>query len=311
MTPNPLPKENAVKVTKVTREQLTGLYPALPTPTDAKGNVDRAATAKLVDFLCGSGINGLVPVGGTGEYAALSPDDRRIMVETTVEAAAGRVPVVAGILAPGFKEAVQAAKDFAGAGAAGVMLVTPYYVIPTQEGLREYFRAFAQEVDLPVLLYEIPYRTGVALKAETIAQMVDDRSIIGMKACNPDFNQFIRLIGLVGDRISVLSGDEPFFATHVAMGARGGILATANFFPKVWQEIFALASAGNLKAALAKQRRLAPLLDAVFSETNPGPLKEAMAMLGMPVGHALLPLTPPRPETMEKMRAAIAGLQGT
>ncbi len=297
-------------VTRVTKEQLIGLYPALPTPTDAKTNVDRAAAAKVVDFLCGSGVNGLVPVGGTGEYPALSPDDRRIMVETTVEAAAGRVPVVAGILATGFKDAVQAARDFSAAGAAGLMLVTPYYVTPTQDGIREYFRAFAQEVDLPVLLYEIPYRTGIALKAETIAQMADDRSIIGMKACNPDFNQFARIIGLTGDTISVLSGEEPFFATHVAMGARGGILATANFFPKIWQEIFALASAGKLKAALAKQQRLLPLLDAVFSETNPGPLKEAMAMLGMPVGHVLRPLQQPRPETMEKMRKAIAELKG-
>jgi 4-hydroxy-tetrahydrodipicolinate synthase len=296
---------------KLTKEHLIGLYPALPTPTDDAANVDRKATAKLVDFLCAAGVNGLVPVGGTGEYAALSPRDRQIMVEATVEAAAGRVPVVAGILATGFKEAVQAARDFGAAGAVGVMLVTPYYVIPTQEGIREYFRAFAQEIDLPVMLYEIPYRTGVAMKAETIAQMADDRSIIGMKACNPDFNQFERVIGLVGDRISVLSGEEPFFATHVAMGARGGVLATANFLPKVWQEIFALASAGNLRGALARQQRLLPLLDAAFCETNPGPLKEAMAMMGMPVGHALRPLQRPRPETMDKLRAAIAALQGT
>ena len=294
----------------VTKEQLVGLYPALPTPTDADANVDRAATARLVDFLCAAGVNGLVPVGGTGEYAALSPRDRRIMVEATVEAAAGRVPVVAGILSTGFKEAVQAAKDFAAAGADGVMLVTPYYVIPTQEGIREYFKAFAQAVDVPVMLYEIPYRTGVALKAETIGQMADDRSIIGMKACNPDFNQFARVIGLVGERISVMSGEEPFFATHVAMGARGGVLATANLFPKVWQEIFALAGAGNLRAALARQQRLLPLLDAAFAETNPGPLKEAMAMIGMPVGHVLRPLQRPRPETMDKLRAAISALEG-
>lgn len=296
---------------RVSKEQLVGLYPALPTPTDDHDNVDRAATARLVDFLCTSGVDGLVPVGGTGEYAALSPRDRAIMVEATVEAAAGRVPVVAGILSTGFKEAVQAARDFTAAGASGVMLVTPYYVIPTQEGIREYFMAFAQAVDVPVMLYEIPYRTGVALKAETIAQMADDRSIIGMKACNPDFSQFARVIGLVGETISVLSGEEPLFATHVAMGARGGVLATANLSPKIWQEIFALASAGNLKGALARQHRLLPLLDAAFAETNPGPLKEAMAMMGMPVGHVLRPLQRPRPETMARLRAAIAVLQGT
>src|SRR5205085_991073 len=113
---------------KVTKEQLRGLYPALPTPTDAAGTVDRKATTRLVEFLCAAGVNGLVPVGGTGEYAALTPAERRTMVEVTVEAAGGRVPVVAGILSPGFKESVQAGKDFVAAGAAGLMLVTPYYV---------------------------------------------------------------------------------------------------------------------------------------------------------------------------------------
>ena len=139
----------------------------------------------------------------------------------------------------------------------------------------------------------------------------DDGSIIGMKACNPDFNQFARVIGLTGDRISVMSGEEPFFATHVAMGARGGVLATANVFPKIWQEIFALASAGNLKGALARQQQILPLLDATFSETNPGPLKELMAMMGQPVGHVLRPLQRPRPETMEKLQAAVRTLQAT
>src|SRR5260370_37674083 len=141
------------------------------------------------------------------------------MVEVTVDAAAGRVPVVAGVLAPGFKESVQAAKDFAAAGAVGVMLVTPYYVTPTQEGIREYFRAFAQEVPVPVMLYEIPYRTGIAMKAETIAQMADDRSIIGLKACNPDFNQFARVIRLAGDRTIETKRQRTVFATRVVMGS--------------------------------------------------------------------------------------------
>jgi len=109
----------------------------------------------------------------------------------------------------------------------------------------------------------------------------------------------------------VMSGEEPFFATHVAMGARGGILATANVFPKVWQEIFALASAGNLKGALARQQQILPLLDAAFAETNPGPLKELMAMVGLPVGHVLRPLQQPRPETMAKLKAAVRALQAT
>src|SRR5258706_8863457 len=141
----------------LTKDQLIGLYPALPTPTDPSGTVDRKATARLVEFLCAAGVNGLVPVGGTGEYAALLPAERRTMVEVTVDAAAGRVPVVAGILAPGFQESVPAAQDFAAAGGVGVMLGTPHYLTPAQEGVREDFPAVAQEVPVPVMVYEIPY----------------------------------------------------------------------------------------------------------------------------------------------------------
>src|SRR5260370_23280458 len=143
------------------------------------------------------------------------------MVEVTVEGGAGRGPVVAGVLAPGFKESVQAAKDFAAAGAVGVMVVTPYYVTPTQEGIREYFRAFAQEVPVPVMLYEIPYRTGIAMKAETIAQMADDGSIIGMKACNPDFNQFARVIGLAGHPPAGMKPGVAVLGRHGAQSAAG------------------------------------------------------------------------------------------
>src|SRR5260370_2551420 len=121
---------------KLTKDQLIGLDPALPTPTDASGTVDRKATARLVEFLCAAGVNGLVPVGGTGEYAALLPAERRTMVEVTVDAAAGRVPVVAGILAPGFKKSVQAAKDFAAAGAVGALLGTPLSLHPAPAGTR-------------------------------------------------------------------------------------------------------------------------------------------------------------------------------
>src|SRR5262249_57449420 len=126
---------------KLTRDQLTGLYPALPTPTDASGTVDRKATARLVEFLCSAGVTGLVPVGGTGEYAALLPEERRAMVEVTVDAAAGRVPVVAGGLSPGFQESGHAAKDFAAAGADGGHAGHPYLGAPAQEGLRQHLRA--------------------------------------------------------------------------------------------------------------------------------------------------------------------------
>ncbi len=291
---------------RLTKDDLVGIFPALPTPLDDAGDVDTAATERLVEFLLAAGVQGLVPVGGTGEYAALSPTDRRRMVETTVRATAGRVPVVAGILSPGFKEAVAAARDFEAAGADALMLVTPYYVHASGQGIRDYFSDFAAAVELPVLLYEVPARTGVALTAETIAGMVDDDSIIGMKACNGDFNQFTRLIDAVGERIAVMGGEEPYFPTHVAMGASGGILATANLVPAPWLEIFRLASEGDLPAALRRHAALFPLLDAIFAEVNPGPLKAAMGLAGMPVGQVLPPLLPPGPEAMARLETVLA-----
>jgi 4-hydroxy-tetrahydrodipicolinate synthase len=294
---------------RLTKDDLVGIFPALPTPLDDEGKVDAGAVRRLVEFLLGAGVDGLVPVGGTGEYAALSPADRRRMVEATVAAAAGRVPVIAGILSPGFKEALAAARDAEAAGADALMLVTPYYVHASGQGIRDYFAAFAAAVDCPVLLYEIPARTGVALTAETVAGMVEDGSIIGMKACNGDFAQFTRLIDAVGERIGVLGGEEPYFPTHVAMGASGGILATANLVPAPWLEIFRLARDGDLPAALKRHAELYPLLDAIFAEVNPGPLKAALALAGLPVGQVLLPLRPPGPEAMARLEAALSAWQ--
>lgn len=296
-------------MTRLTKDDLVGIFPALPTPVDDAANVDTGAVQRLIEFLLGAGVDGLVPVGGTGEYAALSPADRRRMVEVTVQAVAGRVPVIAGILSPGFKEAVAAAHDAEAAGADALMLVTPYYVHASGQGIREYFAAFAAAVELPVLLYEIPARTGVALTAETIAGMVEDGSIIGMKACNGDFAQFTRLIDAVGERIGVLGGEEPYFPTHVAMGASGGILATANLVPAPWLEIFRLARDGDLPAALKRHAQLYPLLDAIFAEVNPGPLKAALGLAGLPVGQVLLPLRPPGPEAMARLEAALSAWQ--
>lgn len=290
----------------LSKADLEGVYCAMVTPTDVDGRVDRAAAEQLVAFLLDAGTSGLVPVGGTGEYTALSPRERRVMVEATVEAAAGKAPVVAGVLSPGYEEAVAAGRDFAACGADALLLITPFYTTPTQNGVREYFKAYADAVDLPLLLYEIPARTGVALEPDTIAGMVDDGTVIGMKACNTNLSQFIRVMAAVGERMAVLSGEEPYFASHVAMGATGGILASANLVPRLWEEIHRLAGSGDLRGALAKQAELEPLLQAIFCETNPGPLKRAMAMAGHPVGEALLPLLRPRAETLARLEPAVS-----
>ena len=292
----------------LSKSMIRGLMPALTTPLDKSGKVDAKANQVQVDYVIAGGASVLVPVGGTGEYSALSQADRVRMVESTVAAARGRVPVIAGVLSPGFGDCVQAGREFIKAGASGVMLIAPFYITPTQAGIRDYFKAYVDAIGGPVMLYEIPYRTGIALKPETIAQIAEDGSAVGMKSSNPDMTAFARTLALAGDKMSVASGEEGLFPTAVAMGATGGVLATTDVLPRTWLEIFNLARTGDLKGALAKHARLAPFIAAVFSECNPGPLKVAQAMAGVPTGSVLLPLKPPAPETVKAIETTLAPL---
>ncbi len=281
---------------------ISGLYTAIVTPMKADRTVDLDGLRTLVRFQLASGAAGVVPIGGTGEYPAFSRAERRAIVETCVEAADGK-PVIPGVLSTGFQDAVEAGRDFSEAGAAAVMTVTPYYASGTQEGMRDYFRAYRDAVDVPVLLYQIPRRTNVAVTAEGVQAMAEDGSIIGMKFSSYDMPEFIKTIKLAGEKIAVLSGEEPLFATHVALGARGGVLASASVYPKIWLKIFDLAKAGKLNEALELQKSIDPVVEAIFLETNPGPLKKYMELAGMPVGSVRLPLQDPSVTTLQRLQS--------
>lgn len=287
----------------LTQDQLSGLYTAIVTPLTQDGSVDFKGLAALVRFQLAAGAAGVVPIGGTGEYPAFSRAERRDIVAACVEAADGR-PVIPGVLSTGFEDALEAGRDFAAAGASAVMTVTPYYAPGTQDGMRAYFRRYRDALDLPVMLYQIPRRTTVAAFADTVQAMAEDGSIIGMKYSSYDMPDFIRTVKYVGDRITILSGEEPLFATHVALGAKGGVLASATIYPRIWLEIFALAREGRLKEALKLQDQIDPVVDSIYVETNPGPLKTYMELAGMPVGGVRLPLLGPSPETLTKLKAA-------
>lgn len=287
----------------LTKDQLNGLYTAIVTPLTPDGAVDIKVLKALVRFQLQAGAAGIVPIGGTGEYPALSRAERRTIVAACVEAADGK-PVIPGVLATGFEDALEAGRDFAAAGASAVMTVTPYYAEGSQDGMRRYFRNYRDRVDLPVLLYQIPRRTTVAATAATVQAMAEDGSIIGMKYSSYDLPEYIRTVKYAGDKIAILSGEEPLFATHVALGAKGGVLASATIYPKIWLEIFRLASRGELAAALKLQDLIDPVVDTIYQETNPGPLKVYMALAGMPVGAARLPLAAPGAALTEKLKIA-------
>jgi 4-hydroxy-tetrahydrodipicolinate synthase len=289
----------------LTADKLNGLYTAIVTPFGADGSVDLESLKALVRFQIGEGAAGIVPIGGTGEYPALSRIERKAIVAACVEAAEGK-PVIPGVLSTGFADALDAGRDFASVGAAAVMTVTPYYASGPQDGMRAYFRQYRDALNLPVLLYQIPRRTTVSALADTVQAMAEDGSIIGMKYSSYDMPDFIQAVKYSGDKIAILSGEEPLFAVHTALGACGGVLASATIYPKIWIEIFELARAGKLKEALKLQEKIDPVVEAIYLETNPGPLKEYMALAGKPAGAVRLPLMRPSPATMDKLKVAAA-----
>lgn len=267
-----------------------GILSAIPTPFVPDGGLDADAVGEHVERQVKAGITGLLVIGGTGEFSSLDDGLRRRMVERTVLAARGRVPVVAGVLHPGLHDAARAANEYLRAGADSVMVVTPYYNRPTQDGIAQYFERLGDLVDGDLVLYEIPYRTGTSLAPQTVSRIVERCRVVAMKACNPDFSQQMEVVDAVGRRVAILSGEEMVFPMHVSMGAVGGMLAGSNLFPRAWTRILELARGGELAAARQLHARLLPVTRVLYSEPNPGPLKAAMHVLGLCAADVLPPL---------------------
>lgn len=281
-----------------------GLYPALVTPFDKSGSLDEVALRRLTKRMVSHGASGLVPIGGTGEYPALSRSERQRIVEICVEESHG-IPVVPGVLSTGFADSLETIDDFSKVGAKGVMVVTPYYSPGSQQGMVDYFRRLRDSADVPLMLYEIPRRTTISLKAETVATLAEDGTVIGIKYSSYDMAEFLRVVEFAGDKLGIMSGEEPLFSAHVAAGAVGGVLASANIYPRFWLKVFELASQNRLSDALVMQKQIDGLLSAVYCETNPIPLKCAMSLCGEHVGGVRLPLLSASDGVAEKLKVAM------
>jgi 4-hydroxy-tetrahydrodipicolinate synthase len=293
---------------KLTAAQLRGIFPAIPTPVTEDDRIaEGAARAQMAHILRG-GADGVVPLGGTGEYGALPHDERVRMVEICAQAAGGKIPVVAGVLDPGYYDALAAGKAFAAAGADALMVLTPYYTTPTQRGIRDYFMRYADESPVPVMIYEIPYRTRIAIAPDVLHELSRHENIIGMKACNTDMYHFLKVVAGVSDAFTVFSGEDTLFPVHMAAGAKGGIVVTASALPRTWQRIYATGAQGRHADAMALHRKLIPLLDMAFAETNPGPLKAVLDLVGVAAPRVLQPLVEPAADLREKLRAEMARL---
>lgn len=268
---------------------LSGIVTATPTPIK-NGSVDVDSVRDLARYLVAHGASAIAPIGGTGEYVSLSERQKLDMVRATIEATDGAVPTIAGLIAPGLGEALGAGKRILEAGADGLLVTTPFYVRPTQEGIVDYFKALSDSLDADLVLYEFPYRTGVSLAAETVNELAETTRIVAMKACNPDTGLQMRVLEAAGDKISILSGDEDVYPLHIAAGARGGLIASSCILPSVWNKIDAMAKTGKLDEALKLHSKIRAFLKLLFSEHNPGPLKAALRLAGRPCGEPLLPL---------------------
>jgi len=290
----------------LTAADLHGIYPAIPTPTTAEETVDKRAVRALIDYLLQGGVNGVVPLGGTGEFCSLPHEQRVRMVAACAEAAGGQVPIIAGILHPGFHDALASGKAFVEAGADALMLLTPYYTTPSQGGIRDYFLRFADASPVPVMIYEIPYRTRISIAPDVVHELSRHENIIGMKASNTDMYHFLKIVSGVSDTFSVFSGEDTLFPLHMAAGAKGGVIVTASLLPKTWRAMYQAGRAGHHATSISMHRKLIPLLDMSFAEVNPGPLKSAWDLIGIDAPHVLSPLVSANEELRKKLRAEIS-----
>ena len=267
----------------------SGSIVAIVTPF-RNGKVDERAFGDLIEWQIANGTNGIVPCGTTGESATLTNDEHHRVIRLSVEVVKGRVPVIAGTGSNSTDEAISLTRHAKEAGADGALLITPYYNKPTQEGLYRHYKAVAEAVDMPLVLYNIPGRTGVNMLPTTVARLAVMKNIVGIKEGSGSVLQASEIAQTCGDRLTVLSGDDPLTLPMMAVGAKGVITVTANVMPKEMAQLVASFQAGRIDEARRIHFALSALFAALFYETNPIPVKEALGMMGKIDPELRLPL---------------------
>jgi 4-hydroxy-tetrahydrodipicolinate synthase len=266
-----------------------GIFAPNATPFSSQ-SVDEPALRRLLDYLVEQGASGVVPCGTTGESATLSHEEHRSVIETTVEHLAGRVPVIAGAGSNSTAESLELVKHAEGVGADAALVICPYYNRPTQQGLIAHFGSLAESTPLPLIVYNIPKRTGVNLDAATTAELSRIPNIVGVKEASGDLGQVMDVISLSEPGFAVLSGDGYLTFAICCLGGAGGILAEAHVLPGEWKRMVELIAAGQVEEAREIHYRLLPLAQALFLETNPSPVKAVLEIMGICSGDVRLPL---------------------
>jgi 4-hydroxy-tetrahydrodipicolinate synthase len=284
----------------------TGCGTALVTPFRPDFSLDEEALRRLVQRQSAAGINFVVPVGTTGESPTLSAAEQRRVVEIAVEEARKtKTPVLAGAGGNHTAHVIEMARAFQELGADGILSVAPYYNKPTQEGLYQHYKALAAAVSLPIILYNIPGRTGVNIETPTVARLAEIDNIVGVKEASANISQMAAVLAAVPPRFLVLSGDDAITIALMAVGGKGVISVVANEIPADMTRLAQLCLEGDFKVARDIHNKYFNLMEANFVETNPGPAKAAMALMGLLEPVFRLPMVAPRPENLAKIRAAL------
>jgi 4-hydroxy-tetrahydrodipicolinate synthase len=269
-----------------------GIWSPMPTPFDSDGEVDYKRLGMLTDHLIEGGVDGLFPNGTTGEFALLTREERRKVVEAVTDRAGSRVPVLAGVCDPSPRNVISFARDAADAGADGIVATPPYYYRLDDEGLYTHFKMVHESTSLPLVLYNIPEWTHNFVPVSVVSRLADEKVIVGMKYTEYNFLNLVRFIEAVGDRISVLTGSDAMTLPCLEAGGEGAVISVSNVLPREASSIFDLFEEGKLKEAREVQESILPAIEAVGLGYFPAGLKEAMKAVGFPVGDVRPPQTP-------------------
>jgi 4-hydroxy-tetrahydrodipicolinate synthase len=291
-------------VVELNRKTLLGVYTALATPflEDSK-SIDRESLKRLISFQLSAGVSGLVIAGSTGEAATLNDEEYQQLVEYSVGEVKGRCPVIAGINANNTERGVMLAQMAERAGADGILLVVPFYNKPSQDGIIAHFRAIKDAISLPIVAYNVPGRTVTNMLPATVAKLAEENLIVGLKDATGSMDQMLETVRLCGDKIAILSGEDSLLYSCLAVSGKGMISATANVIPEVFVSIHKNFMMGNLKDALAAQLKVLPIVNAMFLESNPVPVKAALMLKGIIKSDSVrLPLLPAQDRTIQALK---------
>jgi 4-hydroxy-tetrahydrodipicolinate synthase len=293
----------------VMRTRFTGVGTALITPFKQDGSVDEAAVRRLVKRQIEAGVHFVSPCGTTGEAPTLSQHEKVRIVELVVNEAAGRVPVLAGAGGYDTRDVIELARELERVGVDGLLSVTPYYNKPTPEGLYQHYKAIAGSTSLPIMLYNVPGRTGVNIDVKTVARLAEIPNIIAIKEASANVVQMSEIIAAVPEDFMLLGGDDPLTVAVMAIGGRGIVSVASNAAPAEMVQILELCERGDFAAARKLHMWLLPFIQANFIEANPIPVKAAMAAMGLIEEAYRLPLVPPSPAARERIMKVLQDLR--